>query len=92
MSTKESGFVSLSLDAPVWEKFPTVAPLVLVSTKDPDGQVDIAPKHLAMPVSWQNWFGGRRKEKSLLSREEKGLPDTAGLSRRKMGLSWISTG
>jgi flavin reductase (DIM6/NTAB) family NADH-FMN oxidoreductase RutF len=57
MSTQAPGLVSLPLDAPVWEKFASVAPLVLVSSKDPDGGVDIAPKHLAMPVSWQNWFG-----------------------------------
>lgn len=50
-------FVSLPTDHPVWERFPMVAPLVLVATLEPDGSADVAPKHLAMPVSWQNWFG-----------------------------------
>jgi flavin reductase (DIM6/NTAB) family NADH-FMN oxidoreductase RutF len=34
-----------------------VAPLVLVGTREPDGRFDLAPKHLAMPLSWQNHFG-----------------------------------
>jgi len=50
-------YVSLSTDQPVWERFPMVAPLVLVGTIEPDGEADIAPKHLAMPVSWGNRFG-----------------------------------
>jgi len=49
--------VSLSVDEPIWDRFFSVHPLVLVSTLDPDGNHDIAPKHLAMPLSWQNWFG-----------------------------------
>lgn len=50
-------YVSVPTDSPVWERFPTVAPLVLVGTIEPDGEPDIAPKHLAMPVSWGNYFG-----------------------------------
>jgi len=49
--------ISLPMDEPIWERFFSVYPLVLVSTLDPDGNHDIAPKHLAMPMSWQNWFG-----------------------------------
>jgi flavin reductase (DIM6/NTAB) family NADH-FMN oxidoreductase RutF len=30
---------------------------VLVSTTEPDGSPDVAPKHLAMPVSWDNMYG-----------------------------------
>jgi flavin reductase (DIM6/NTAB) family NADH-FMN oxidoreductase RutF len=51
------GYVDVSLDRPLWERFPIVAPLVLVATTEPDGSPDVAPKHLAMPVSWENWFG-----------------------------------
>ncbi len=48
---------SLPLDEPVWERFFTVFPLVLVGTREEDGGHDLAPKHLAMPLSWGNWFG-----------------------------------
>jgi flavin reductase (DIM6/NTAB) family NADH-FMN oxidoreductase RutF len=48
--------VELSTDAPIWERFFTVAPLVLVATKEGDGH-DVAPKHLAMPIGWGNFFG-----------------------------------
>jgi len=34
-----------------------VSPLVLVGTKDEDGSLDLAPKHMAMPLGWQNYFG-----------------------------------
>lgn len=48
-------FVDLSLDTPVWERFFTVAPLVVVGTKEADG-FDLAPKHMATPVGWRNHF------------------------------------
>jgi len=49
--------VELDVRVPVWERVYTVAPLVLVGTREPDGTFDLAPKHLAMPISWQNHFG-----------------------------------
>lgn len=48
--------VELPLGTPVWEQVFTVAPLVLIGTKEGDGH-DIAPKHLASPFGWGNWFG-----------------------------------
>jgi flavin reductase (DIM6/NTAB) family NADH-FMN oxidoreductase RutF len=48
--------IELSMDAPIWERFFTVAPLVLVATKEADGH-NVAPKHLAMPIGWGNFFG-----------------------------------
>lgn len=48
--------IELSLEAPIWERFFTVAPLVLVATKEGDGH-NVAPKHLAMPIGWENFFG-----------------------------------
>ena len=42
--------------ASVWERAFTVAPLVLVGTKEPNGHVDVAPKHMAMPLGWANRF------------------------------------
>ena len=49
--------VSLDTSEPVWERFFTIAPLVLVGTRDEDGALDLAPKHMAMPLGWQNYFG-----------------------------------
>lgn len=54
-ATRDGEFVDLSLDTPVWERFFTVAPLVVVGTKEKDG-FDLAPKHMATPVGWQNHF------------------------------------
>jgi flavin reductase (DIM6/NTAB) family NADH-FMN oxidoreductase RutF len=42
---------------PVWDRFYTVAPLVLVGTREPDGSFDLAPKHMVLPCGWQNYFG-----------------------------------
>ena len=49
--------VELDVRVPVWERFFTVAPLVLVGTREPDGRDDFAPKHLVLPLGWQNYFG-----------------------------------
>ncbi len=48
--------VSIPADEPVWEHVYTVAPLVIVGTREPDGSHDLAPKHMAMPVGWQDLF------------------------------------
>ncbi len=42
---------------PLWESFYGVHPLVLVGTLEEDGDHDVAPKHLAMPMSWKRLFG-----------------------------------
>ncbi len=47
----------LDTDEPLWERFFTVAPLVVVGTTDEDGKPDLAPKHMAFPLGWQNYFG-----------------------------------
>jgi flavin reductase (DIM6/NTAB) family NADH-FMN oxidoreductase RutF len=48
--------VSLSVERPIWDRFFTVAPLVVVGSKEPDGTYDLAPKHMAMPLGWQNYY------------------------------------
>ncbi len=51
------GAVSLPVDSPIWPSFFTVAPLVIVGTVEPDGEShDLAPKHMAMPLGWSNFF------------------------------------
>lgn len=48
--------IPLSTDRPLWDRFFTVAPLVLVGSKEEDGKYNLAPKHLAMPVGWENYW------------------------------------
>ena len=49
--------VTVDTTVPVWEQFFTVAPLVLIGTRDADGSLDLAPKHMVTPMGWQNYFG-----------------------------------
>ncbi|MGI9203309.1 MAG: flavin reductase family protein [Woeseiaceae bacterium] len=49
--------IELDATKPVWDRCYMVAPLVLVGTRDDDGSLDLAPKHMAMPMGWQNYFG-----------------------------------
>ena len=49
--------VELSMRAPIWDRFFTVAPLVLIGTREADNRDDVAPKHMACPMGWQNYFG-----------------------------------
>jgi flavin reductase (DIM6/NTAB) family NADH-FMN oxidoreductase RutF len=52
-----SGLVTLPEAPPVWERVFTVNPLVVVGTKEEDGGYDLAPKHMAIPMGWENYFG-----------------------------------
>lgn len=51
------GIVTLGEDRPVWDSVFIVAPLVLVGTREEDGSYDLAPKHMAMPLGWEAYFG-----------------------------------
>ena len=55
--TKVQRLVELDTSESIWESFFSVFPLVVVGTQDADGSDDLAPKHLAMPMSWKNHFG-----------------------------------
>jgi flavin reductase (DIM6/NTAB) family NADH-FMN oxidoreductase RutF len=48
--------IPLGIDRPIWDRFFTVAPLVVVGSKESDGTYDLAPKHMAMPLGWQNYY------------------------------------
>lgn len=48
--------VELDIDRPIWDRFFWVAPLVIIGTREGDGY-DLAPKHMAFPMGWQNFFG-----------------------------------
>ena len=56
-SSMPANVVALDTTVPVWEQFFTVAPLVLIGTRDEDGTLDLAPKHMVTPMGWQNYFG-----------------------------------
>lgn len=49
--------ITLDLERPLWDRFFMVAPLVIVGSKEADGNYDLAPKHMAMPFGWDNYFG-----------------------------------
>ena len=55
--TTLTSLVELDLTQPIWDRFFSVAPLVVVGTREPDGSYDLAPKHMAMPLGWGNYFG-----------------------------------
>lgn len=52
-----SDLVSLDVSRPMWDRFFMVAPLVVIGTREPDGRCDLAPKHMATALSWENYFG-----------------------------------
>lgn len=49
--------LELDTSTPIWDRFFVIAPLVLIGTREADGSLDLAPKHMAMPMGWQNYFG-----------------------------------
>jgi len=55
--TTTQPLVELDVKEPIWDRFFWVAPLVLVGTREADGSHDLAPKHMAVPMGWQNYFG-----------------------------------
>jgi flavin reductase (DIM6/NTAB) family NADH-FMN oxidoreductase RutF len=56
-STDGAGLIALGTEHPVWDRFFQVFPLVVVGTREEDGSFDLAPKHMAMPMGWENRFG-----------------------------------
>jgi flavin reductase (DIM6/NTAB) family NADH-FMN oxidoreductase RutF len=56
MPPEADELVSLATDRPLWDRFFTVAPLVIVGSKEESGQFNLAPKHLAMPLGWDNYY------------------------------------
>lgn len=48
--------VELDVDEPIWRHFFTIAPLVLIGTKEED-HYNLAPKHMVTPLGQGNFFG-----------------------------------
>ncbi len=46
----------LSTERPIWDRVFSVAPLVIVGSKEESGSFNLAPKHLAMPLGWDNFY------------------------------------
>ncbi len=57
MNKSAAEVIELDASRPVWDRCFMVAPLVLVGTRDEDGSLDLAPKHMAFPLGWKNYFG-----------------------------------
>jgi len=49
------GPVEVPVGPELWDRTVTVAPLVLIGTKEADGW-DLAPKHMAMPLGWEGFY------------------------------------
>jgi flavin reductase (DIM6/NTAB) family NADH-FMN oxidoreductase RutF len=57
MSTAGSSTLTvLPVDRPIWDRFFHVFPLVIIGSKEPDGRYNLAPKHMAMPLGWENHY------------------------------------
>jgi flavin reductase (DIM6/NTAB) family NADH-FMN oxidoreductase RutF len=57
MSGQDPGkLIPLPIDQPIWERVFSVAPLVIVGSKEPTGEHNLAPKHMAMPLGLSNYF------------------------------------
>ena len=57
MEEEKPVLTSLNLDFAVWDQVFTVHPLVIVGTLDKDENLNLAPKHMAFPLGWKNYFG-----------------------------------
>ncbi|MEJ1222881.1 flavin reductase [Sediminicola sp. 1XM1-17] len=49
-------YISLDTDTPIWNQFFTVAPLVVIGSKE-GSKYDLAPKHMTTPIGSSNFFG-----------------------------------
>lgn len=52
----DQNLISLNVNESIWNRFYTIAPLVVIGTKEKDGY-DLAPKHMVTPLGYDNYFG-----------------------------------
>jgi flavin reductase (DIM6/NTAB) family NADH-FMN oxidoreductase RutF len=52
----QNKFYTLDTSIPIWDRIFTVAPLIVVGTKE-GGAYNFAPKHMATPIGFDNYFG-----------------------------------
>ena len=48
--------VPLSTERPIWDRFFAVFPIVIIGSKERDGTFDLAPKHMAIPLGWEDFY------------------------------------
>jgi flavin reductase (DIM6/NTAB) family NADH-FMN oxidoreductase RutF len=53
---RQDKWVSLDTSQPIWGRVFTVAPLVVIGTKEGE-EYDLAPKHMVTPLGHDNFFG-----------------------------------
>lgn len=55
---EQDDVIRLDPGKPFWERFYTVAPLIVVGTRNEDqDSYNLAPKHMAAPMGWDRYFG-----------------------------------
>lgn len=54
---EEKDVVTLNPEEPFWERFYMVSPLIVVGTQNEDDSYNLAPKHMATPMGWTDYFG-----------------------------------
>lgn len=52
-----TNMVELDVDKDVWNRGYTVHSLLIIGSKEEDGNYNFAPKHMAMPLGFSNHFG-----------------------------------
>ncbi|QDU98898.1 flavin reductase [Lignipirellula cremea] len=52
-----AGLVSLDVLLPIWGRFFAVSPLIVVGSLEENSEWNFAPKHMATPLGWENYFG-----------------------------------
>jgi hypothetical protein len=72
MKQIHEGIVTFRGDSPIWERTFTVNPLLLVGTREKGGDYDLAPKHMAAPMGWRDYFGFVCTPRHLPQRETGG--------------------
>lgn len=48
--------IELDVSISIWRHFFTISPLVVIGTKEKSGY-NLAPKHMVMPIGFENYFG-----------------------------------
>ncbi|MDR8389649.1 flavin reductase family protein [Aliifodinibius sp. S!AR15-10] len=56
MENMNNNLVSLDLSS-LWDRIFTVNPLVIIGSMDDEDTPNFAPKHMAFPIGWDNYFG-----------------------------------
>lgn len=58
MDMEQHDLVSLDPEQSFWDRFYMIAPLIVIGTRnEEEDSYDLAPKHMAAPMGWDNYFG-----------------------------------